>query len=412
MSSSGTPSISSVNTASDHHHSAGDGVCGGQQDDHARWMASSLSTQDRKRRWNGSSEDVPLIRRSASSSFDGARAGLGSRSHSQLISSSSSSSSTVSPRTGRYPPPTMQPLGGQVAATSSSRSLPLNLPANPSGYAPLAQPSTQAPGRSSMPIHLSPSSSSSSPPRTSRGRTSGVPGSSRSMPIDLSSSPPRPLRRDHTLPQPPQVQQPQQPQQQQQQQQQQPRRRQPQITDYMSFGLPRWQPDSQVTKCPICGIPFSFWFRKHHCRKCGRVVCASCSPHRITIPRQFIVRPPGSSTATSSSTAASPVAGRDDPLSRINPALGGGEEVRLCNPCVPDPNPDPPRGFPALRGDSEYIVHPSGSQPRAYPMSLPSHQRPVDFMVSVLLDLSSAHTNLLAEFVQKSYSSGTSNFVR
>ena len=27
-------------------------------------------------------------------------------------------------------------------------------------------------------------------------------------------------------------------------------------------------------------------------RKCGRVVCASCSPHRITIPAAFVVRPP------------------------------------------------------------------------------------------------------------------------
>ncbi|KAI5286421.1 hypothetical protein KEM55_000309, partial [Ascosphaera atra] len=26
----------------------------------------------------------------------------------------------------------------------------------------------------------------------------------------------------------------------------------------------------------------------------------------------------------------------------MNPALGGGEEVRLCNPCVPDPNFEPP----------------------------------------------------------------------
>lgn len=110
--------------------------------------------------------------------------------------------------------------------------------------------------------------------------------------------------------------------------------------------LPRWQPDSEVTECPICGTVFKLWYRKHHCRKCGRVVCASCSPHRITIPRQYIVRPPDSSHPTSP-----PI-----PLPRqvidltvedlvsssfINPALGGGEEVRLCNPCVPDPNPHP-----------------------------------------------------------------------
>lgn len=36
----------------------------------------------------------------------------------------------------------------------------------------------------------------------------------------------------------------------------------------------------------------------------------------------------------------------------FNPGLGGGEEVRLCNPCVPDPNPDPPPGYGAVRSGS------------------------------------------------------------
>ncbi|ROV99926.1 hypothetical protein VMCG_06180 [Cytospora schulzeri] len=57
--------------------------------------------------------------------------------------------------------------------------------------------------------------------------------------------------------------------------------------------LPRWQPDAEVTICPICHTQFSIFVRKHHCRKCGRVVCASCSPHRITIPYQYIVQPSG-----------------------------------------------------------------------------------------------------------------------
>lgn len=30
--------------------------------------------------------------------------------------------------------------------------------------------------------------------------------------------------------------------------------------------LPRWQPDAEVTICPICGTQFSFLVRKHHCR--------------------------------------------------------------------------------------------------------------------------------------------------
>ena len=30
--------------------------------------------------------------------------------------------------------------------------------------------------------------------------------------------------------------------------------------------LPRWQPDSEASSCPVCGTPFHFFFRKHHCR--------------------------------------------------------------------------------------------------------------------------------------------------
>lgn len=128
--------------------------------------------------------------------------------------------------------------------------------------------------------------------------------------------------------------------------------------------LPRWQPDSEVTSCPICGTRFGLFFRKHHCRKCGRVVCANCSPHRITIPRQFIVQPSqevdqGTERRTTADIEVVDLTddpGTDiqdvppgprildspqSPILHIDPALGGGQEVRLCNPCVPDPNPLP-----------------------------------------------------------------------
>lgn len=130
--------------------------------------------------------------------------------------------------------------------------------------------------------------------------------------------------------------------------------------DLDGMTLPRWQPDAEVSECPICGTVFSFWHRKHHCRKCGRVVCSACSPHRITIPRQFIVRPPAS-TALPSAAHPFPIIDLtgDDSLtstSTINPALGGGEEVRLCNPCVPDPNPNPP-GYASLRPHGHRSTH-------------------------------------------------------
>ncbi|EFY98612.2 zinc finger domain-containing protein [Metarhizium robertsii ARSEF 23] len=104
------------------------------------------------------------------------------------------------------------------------------------------------------------------------------------------------------------------------------------------FVLPRWQPDAEVTYCPICHTQFSFFVRKHHCRKCGRVVCATCSPHRIIIPHQYIVRQPGSDISMPPSLLVDAMgAGYLD----VN-GLSGGERVRLCNPCVPDPNTAPP----------------------------------------------------------------------
>ena len=120
------------------------------------------------------------------------------------------------------------------------------------------------------------------------------------------------------------------------------------------YTVPRWQPDSEVSECPICRRQFSFLFRRHHCRKCGRVVCNDCSPHRITIPRQFIVNPPGPASSRPVSIAQPSetvdLTGDDDDgvalpgfISSMssNSALGGGEKVRLCNPCVPDPQPNP-----------------------------------------------------------------------
>ncbi|CAK7232760.1 hypothetical protein SBRCBS47491_008379 [Sporothrix bragantina] len=100
------------------------------------------------------------------------------------------------------------------------------------------------------------------------------------------------------------------------------------------FVLPRWQPDSEVTYCPICFQQFSIFVRKHHCRKCGRVVCNSCSPHRITIPYPYIVQPPGAQPYQLQASG--------NGLTGDVSSLGGGERVRLCNPCVPDPNTAPP----------------------------------------------------------------------
>lgn len=126
----------------------------------------------------------------------------------------------------------------------------------------------------------------------------------------------------------------------------------------------RWQPDNDVSQCPVCDTDFSLLYRRHHCRKCGRVVCARCSPHRITIPRQYIVQPPEQQRLF--------LFNEESATDPSDPALGGGEVVRVCNPCVPDPwHPDtlsPPRAplRPTPRTPGPMFSEP----PRASPLPL------------------------------------------
>ncbi|KAI6175567.1 Rabenosyn-5 [Aphelenchoides bicaudatus] len=40
-----------------------------------------------------------------------------------------------------------------------------------------------------------------------------------------------------------------------------------------------WADDSEVTNCRVCNLKFSLTKRKHHCRLCGKVICATCSKH-------------------------------------------------------------------------------------------------------------------------------------
>lgn len=42
--------------------------------------------------------------------------------------------------------------------------------------------------------------------------------------------------------------------------------------------LPRWQPDAEVTLCPICHTQFSIFIRKHHCRQVSCSILDSTAP--------------------------------------------------------------------------------------------------------------------------------------
>lgn len=56
---------------------------------------------------------------------------------------------------------------------------------------------------------------------------------------------------------------------------------------------PRWQPDSETEECSICHRGFRLWFRRHHCRLCGRVMCANCAPtYERYLSTSYVVTPP------------------------------------------------------------------------------------------------------------------------
>lgn len=57
--------------------------------------------------------------------------------------------------------------------------------------------------------------------------------------------------------------------------------------------VPVWQADDEVESCFICHKDFTIFYRRHHCRKCGRVVCGTCSDTRTPYePGTYVVTPP------------------------------------------------------------------------------------------------------------------------
>ena len=41
---------------------------------------------------------------------------------------------------------------------------------------------------------------------------------------------------------------------------------------------PIWTPDKDAPACQLCRRKFTTYYRRHHCRACGRCVCCDCSP--------------------------------------------------------------------------------------------------------------------------------------
>jgi len=50
---------------------------------------------------------------------------------------------------------------------------------------------------------------------------------------------------------------------------------------------PVWVPDSSSDKCEMCSVPFTFFNRRHHCRRCGHLFCSECCSLNVSLPQEF-----------------------------------------------------------------------------------------------------------------------------
>lgn len=58
-----------------------------------------------------------------------------------------------------------------------------------------------------------------------------------------------------------------------------------------------WVPDDTVTACFACKRTFRIYFRKHHCRACGRIFCYKCANNWDVLPRDLERFPSGNNSA-------------------------------------------------------------------------------------------------------------------
>ncbi|EGG21302.1 Esterase [Cavenderia fasciculata] len=50
---------------------------------------------------------------------------------------------------------------------------------------------------------------------------------------------------------------------------------------------PDWVPDNSSNKCEMCSSEFTFFNRRHHCRRCGHLFCGECCALNCSLPQEY-----------------------------------------------------------------------------------------------------------------------------
>ncbi|GBC07517.1 hypothetical protein RclHR1_07500002 [Rhizophagus clarus] len=73
-----------------------------------------------------------------------------------------------------------------------------------------------------------------------------------------------------------------------------------QANNLTTFG--KWENDDDVPECRRCHKKFGLWIRRHHCRRCGQVVCDKCSTARVILPSNQVLTDPSQNGEASQSS--------------------------------------------------------------------------------------------------------------
>jgi hypothetical protein len=55
------------------------------------------------------------------------------------------------------------------------------------------------------------------------------------------------------------------------------------IKSYRPYGRPIWEQDKSRDCCSRCSKNFTFFRRRHHCRKCGKLFCSECCHNKFSL---------------------------------------------------------------------------------------------------------------------------------
>lgn len=94
-----------------------------------------------------------------------------------------------------------------------------------------------------------------------------------------------------------------------------------------------WVEDQKVDACMLCSAPFTLTYRKHHCRRCGKVICGKCS-HFVDAALVFSQNGPSTTSGGTAATAApAPVTAALTAVATAPAALLPKDTTRVCGPC-------------------------------------------------------------------------------